>query len=334
MTCPRCASSDRSAASPWCQCGGGPEGVEATGVRWRPRWPRLPPAISARAAGRRPGGAEAVAVALPPGTFTMGAAADDPEAFDDDLPARVVTLTHPFALWSVPLTQARYEVLMGHNPDAVPFVCPTCRHINTPPSTECADCMSAVGADDRGGFPGPSRPVTNVTWYEALRFCNALSRAHGLPEAYEIGEGEAPTVRWHGLTNPGWRLPTEAEWEYACRAGTAQERYGPIDEVAWYDGNAGESTRDVGLLKPNAWGFYDMLGNVQEWVWDPVDEPPAASPGGPRSSAVRSERVCRGGSWSDEDFEVRASRRVGHDPWTRSDAVGFRPARTRVDGED
>jgi sulfatase modifying factor 1 len=164
---------------------------------------------------------------------------------------------------------------------------------------------------------GGRLPVEGVSWADAVRFCNALSRREGLTPAYSLhtgGEG----ADWD-VGADGYRLPTEAEWEYACRAGTTGPRYGPLDEIAWYRGNAQDRVHDVGGKRPNAWGLHDMLGNVWEWCWDLYDP-----------EVYGAYRVLRGGGWSDEHWSCRASVRRRSHPTFRIDDVGFRVARSAV----
>jgi formylglycine-generating enzyme required for sulfatase activity len=114
----------------------------------------------------------------------------------------------------------------------------------------------------------------------------------------------------------GFRLPTEAEWEYACKAGTKQVRYGNLPDIAWYKDNAQNTTHEVGLKLPNAWGLYDMLGNVWEWCHDIYD-----------ATVYGSYRVLRGGGWFDEERGCLATnRRRSHPTSFRIDDVGFRIA--------
>jgi formylglycine-generating enzyme required for sulfatase activity len=162
---------------------------------------------------------------------------------------------------------------------------------------------------------GPSSPVENVTWIEAAEFCRRLSeraRAEGrLPPGYEF------------------RLPTEAEWEYACRAGAPglPSTSAALEDVAWYDGNSQASTHPVGQKKPNAWGLYDMLGNVWEWCWNWYDAYPGGEvvdPAGPEEGMVR---VVRGGSWEKPASKARPTARGEHPPDGRGgNRRGFRVA--------
>jgi sulfatase modifying factor 1 len=155
---------------------------------------------------------------------------------------------------------------------------------------------------------GDRLPVEGVSWRDAIRYCNARSVREGLTPAYRGEEWDTSA--------DGYRLPTEAEWEHACRAGTTGPRYGPLDEIAWYRGNSGGRIHEVGGRRPNAWGLHDMLGNVWEWCWDVYD----AEVYGPY-------RVLRGGGWFDEHWSCRASVRRRSHPAFVVDDVGLRVAR-------
>jgi formylglycine-generating enzyme required for sulfatase activity len=164
---------------------------------------------------------------------------------------------------------------------------------------------------------GATLPVEGVSWWDAVRFCNALSQHHGLAPAYRLhtdGEG----IEWDTSAD-GYRLPTEAEWEHACRAGTTGPHYAPLDEIAWYRGNSHEQIHEVGRKRPNPWGLYDMLGNVWDWCWDIYD-----------ADVYGAYRVLRGGGWFDEHWSCRASARRRSHPTFRVDDVGFRIARSLV----
>ncbi|MEU3049273.1 SUMF1/EgtB/PvdO family nonheme iron enzyme [Streptomyces sp. NPDC006984] len=174
-------------------------------------------------------------------------------------------------------------------------------------------------ADVTGARPsaaeGPALPVESVSWQDAVAFCNALSAREGLAPAYRVGDAADAVER--DPAADGYRLPTEAEWEHACRAGTGQARYGPLDEIAWHRANAGGAPRPVGGRRPNAWGLHDMLGNVWEWCGDLYDP-----------EVYGSYRVLRGGGWFDEHWSCRASVRRRSHPTLRIDDVGFRVARS------
>ncbi|MEU3623670.1 sulfatase-modifying factor protein [Amycolatopsis coloradensis] len=154
-------------------------------------------------------------------------------------------------------------------------------------------------------------PLIEVSWLDALRFCNTLSEREGLAPAYRLD-----SLAWDRSAN-GYRLPSEAEWEHACRAGTTGPRYGPLEDIAWYRENSAESVHDVGGKAPNAWGLHDMLGNVWEWCWDVYD-----------AEVYGEYRVLRGGGWFDEHWSCRASVRRRSHPTFRVDDVGFRLARS------
>ncbi|MGW0700081.1 formylglycine-generating enzyme family protein [Streptomyces sp. NPDC002867] len=162
---------------------------------------------------------------------------------------------------------------------------------------------------------GDRLPVEGVSWWDAVQFCNALSQREGLTPAYHL-HLDAETAEWDTSAD-GYRLPTEAEWEHACRAGTTSPRYGQLDEVAWYQGNSAGQIHPVGGKQPNAWGLYDMLGNVWDWCWDVYD-----------AEVYGAYRVLRGGGWADEHWSCRASVRRRSHPTFRIDDVGFRTARS------
>lgn len=185
-----------------------------------------------------------------------------------------------FALAVFPVTQSQFAEAIGRHP-------------------------SAVGGD--------RLPVESVSWWDAIEFCNALSWSAGAAPAYRV-DGE--TVEWDRAAD-GYRLPTEAEWEYACRAGTTGPRYGPLDDIAWYRGNSDGRMHEVGGKRPNAWGLYDMLGNVWNWCWDAYDP-----------QVYGEYRVLRGGGWFDEHWSCRASVRRRSHPTARIDDIGFRIARS------
>ncbi|WP_201787144.1 formylglycine-generating enzyme family protein [Actinoplanes sp. TFC3] len=157
-------------------------------------------------------------------------------------------------------------------------------------------------------------PASNLSWWQAAEFCNALSRLEQLSPAYRL-DAAAETAEWDRDAD-GYRLPTEAEWEYACRAGTDGPRYGPLEAIAWYRDNSGEQPHPVAGKDPNAWGLYDTLGNVWEWCWDFYDP-----------AVYGTYRVLRGGGWFDEHWSCRASVRRRSHPTLQIDDVGFRVAR-------
>ncbi|MFD5162502.1 formylglycine-generating enzyme family protein [Streptomyces hawaiiensis] len=193
-----------------------------------------------------------------------------------------------FRLSAFPVTQAWYAEVTGARPSAA-----------------CGDRL----------------PVEGVSWWDAVRFCNALSVREGLTPAYAVRPGTG-SADWD-TTADGYRLPTEAEWEHACRAGGTGPRYGPLDEIAWYRGNSADAIHPVGGRRPNTWGLYDMLGNVWDWCWDLYDP-----------EVYGTYRVLRGGGWSDEHWSCRASVRRRSHPTFRIDDVGFRVARPKPGARD
>jgi sulfatase modifying factor 1 len=156
-------------------------------------------------------------------------------------------------------------------------------------------------------------PLTGVSWYDAIALCNELSADFSLSPAYVI---DGPEVSWD-RDSGGYRLPTEAEWQYACTAGTPAYRYGPLDDIAWYDANSSGRPHPVGLKSPNAWGLHDMLGNVWEWCWDLYDP-----------ATYGSYRIFRGGGFADPDRSIGSTvRRRSHPTFTIED-LGLRIAQS------
>jgi formylglycine-generating enzyme required for sulfatase activity len=163
-------------------------------------------------------------------------------------------------------------------------------------------------------FKGNNKPVETVSWKEAVCFCNSLSNKSGLKPCYSFKNSEE--IIFDPIAN-GYRLPSEAEWEYACKAGTTEIRYGEINKIAWYKENSEKTTHDIGLKEPNSWGLYDMLGNVWEWCSDIYDE-----------TIYGSYRILRGGGWNDEERGCLATnRRRSHPTSFKIEDLGFRLAR-------
>jgi len=238
---------------------------------------------------------------IPAGTFIMGAAETNRRGFDQ--PQHKVTLTKDFWVGQFQVTQALWQSVMGSNPSY---------------------CI------------GPGRPVESVTWFDAVQFCNALSERDGFEPAYQI-KGERVKWRHNGNVN-GYRLLTEAEWEY-CARGNQDFRYAgsnSASEVAWYDtdwaaevwGPTGDVPHVVGQKDPNGFELYDMSGNVYEWVWDWIGDYSPKDQTNPTGINNGEERGKRGGSADDEPEALEVSSRSGEEPDDDCSSLGFRIART------
>ncbi len=251
-------------------------------------------------------------VHCPPGTFTMGSPEDEAGREDNET-QHEVTLTRGFALGVFPVTQALWQAVTGKNPSEYQY-------------------------DDEA----PRRPVELVSWFDAVRFCNALSAKLGLAAAYTIGEGWAPEVTC-AFTASGFRLPTESEWEYAARSGGDALVYAGSDdlsEVGWYDDteydDEGEEVspasidcpQPVGGKAPTRWGLYDLSGNVGEWCWDRSGDYPSEASTDPVGEDASPDRVDRGGSCLDAADCARAAGRHWFNPGHCSELIGLRLART------
>jgi len=257
-------------------------------------------------------------VSIPAGTFTMGSPTSETGRRSNET-RHSVTLSG-FSMSKYQVTQAQWTAVMGTGEDRT---------------------TATYGKGD-------NYPVYYVSWYDAIVFCNKLSLLEGLDPIYSISGKTSPTdwgtiptsssTTWDAAvmdkSKNGYRLPTEAEWEYACRAGTttAYNTGSTIsDSTGWYTSNSGSKTHEVGLKTANAWGLYDMHGNVSEWCWDWFDESyysssPANNPMGASSGT---NRVRRGGSWDGFAEFLRSAYR-GNDlffPNYRSVTVGFRLVR-------
>lgn len=249
--------------------------------------PSCPDGWTTTESGCRTSGLTIESVRIEPGTFTMGC---DPLLVDacgnDDSPAHQVEITRPLLMMTHEMTVEQYAALMGSRPSRM---------------EGCERC-----------------PVEQVSWYDAVTAANRLSLHEGLDPAYTIS-GE--DVRWNrGST--GWRLPTEAEWERAAKAGTELAYAGSDDrdEVAWWEGNSEGRPAEVKRKKPNAYGLYDLSGNVWEWTWNhpgPYTEEDQTDPGGPETAVLPrpdpesrgDERVLRGGAWADTPGGMRVTSR-------------------------
>ena len=205
-------------------------------------------------------------VQIPGGSFLMGSPDSDIEAYDDEKPQHEVTVP-AFAMGKFAVTQAQYEAVMGNNPSQ---------------------------------FKGANRPVENVSWNDAVKFCKKLGK--------------------------NYRLPTEAEWEYACRAGrTTPYFFGEsiTREQSNYDS---DSTTDVGSFSENDFGLYDMHGNVWEWCLDHWHDNYQGAPtdGSAWPSENDGRRLLRGGSWFSDPWDCRSAYRSRYEPDIQYYGFGFR----------
>jgi formylglycine-generating enzyme required for sulfatase activity len=269
------------------------------------------------------------------GTFTMGSPASEPDRSSDET-QHSVTLSS-FSIGKYEVMQGQYQAVMGANPS----------HFKTATNGE-----------------NPARrPVECVSWYDAVEFCNRLSAREGLSPAYSISGstnpaawGEMPTstthanyATWNAAQivpgSTGYRLPTEAQWEYACRAGTATPfnfhngtSWGTsqitTDQANFNGSPAGvyrQRTIPVGSFAPNAWGLYDMHGNVWEWCWDWYGSLSNAAQTDPAGAVSGVIRVVRGGSWDNPGQNLRSAYRNSYSyPDYRYRVVGFRLVRPAV----
>jgi sulfatase modifying factor 1 len=238
------------------------------------------------------------------GEFIMGS-----DNRDDNNPQRPMAIERPFLLGETEVTQELFQAIMGYN-------------------------SSYFQGED---YPNSNqRPMENISWYDAVKFCNRLSTKLGkrpyyniLNEKYEYDDDEdeyLPNIVSAKVTiNPkanGFRLPYEKEWEYAAKAGTSNKYAGAIDDnqvkyVAWFKDISNKQTHPVKGKRPNEWGFYDMSGNVWEWCYDKYES----------NSALR---VARGGSWAYNASNLRSAYRTDYSPGFRSISLGFRVSASLV----
>jgi formylglycine-generating enzyme required for sulfatase activity len=187
----------------------------------------------------------------------------------------------------------------------------------------------AVMGNNPSNFKGDKRPVEQITWYQAVEFCNKLSQKEGLTPAYTIN-GTSVSCNWNAN---GYRLPTEAEWEFAARGGKLSKGYtysgsNNLDEVGWYSSNSSSQTKDVGTKRANELGIYDMSGDVWEWCWDCYGHYSLSTQTNPTGATSGSNRVIRGGSWNKGGYYCRVANRDYNYPYYSFNYLGFRLSRT------
>jgi formylglycine-generating enzyme required for sulfatase activity len=226
-------------------------------------------------------------VLIPKGTFMMGSPESE-EARRKDETQHGVTISKDYYLGVYEVTQAQYEKVIGKNP---------------------SHFQGAIVGNENAYLP-----VEQVSWDDAVEFCKKLSE---LPEEKKAGRV--------------YRLPTEAQWEYACRAGSKtaysfDDEEGLLPEYGWFYRNSSKRTHTVGLLEPNAWGLYDMHGNVWEWCSDWYEEYPRGAVSDPTGPKEGSFRVFRGGCWLDGAAYCRSAFRGRDYPSARILSYGFRLA--------
>ena len=262
-------------------------------------------------------------VLIPAGTFQMGSN----EGYDRNKPVHEVTITKSFYMGKYEVTQAEYEKY--------------CSYGEKKPSSDNGD--------------GDNYPAYYVSWYDALVYCNKRSMAEGLTPCYSISGntdpskwGKVPAVNWDtwnavicNWNANGYRLPTEAEWEYAARAGdntvasltySGTSDVNKLDEYAWYTSNSNNKTHEAGTKLPNAYGLYDMSGNVWEWCWNWFTDSYDAEiecGSDPTGSSSGSFRIRRGGSrYNYSDGCAVSFRSNNKFPYDRDGSLGFRVVRS------
>jgi formylglycine-generating enzyme required for sulfatase activity/tRNA A-37 threonylcarbamoyl transferase component Bud32 len=241
---------------------------------------------------------------------TKEAATVPAESSPQSAPAQLKAVTNSIGIEFVDIPAGKFQMGEGPSAVAVTLTRPFYMGVHEVTNAQWNRVMGSVPS----GWKEDARPVGQVSWEDAVEFCRKLS---ALPEERKAGRM--------------YRLPTEAEWEYACRAGTTtQYSFGAdgqiLDDYGWFDGNSGNETHLVGQKKPNAWGLYDMHGNVWEWCGDWHGDYPDGEVTDPQGPSSGSLRVNRGGSWYATAGGCRSAERSWSRPSRRDDDLGFRLA--------
>jgi formylglycine-generating enzyme required for sulfatase activity len=233
-------------------------------------------------------------VRIPGQTFLMGNYDGNPEGTEDELPVHEVKV-NTFYITKFEITQKEYEKVMGVSPSY---------------------------------FKGDKKPVTNIDWYDAIKFCNALSSKEKLQKCYEITYDDAGKVidaKWNKPAN-GYRLPTEAEHECASQFEFSGQ---PLDatQYGWFFINGERTIHNAGQKLPNKYGLYDILGNVWEWCWDIYGPYDGSFQDNPSGAINGEKRTSKGGSYTTENTMVRASDRGNGKPTLKGRDLGLRVVR-------
>ena len=247
---------------------------------------------------------------IDPGNFQMGNTNSGIDGYNDGI-VHMVNITQGFYMGKYEVTQEQYEIVMENNPSYF---------------------------SSGGDFP-----VEWVTWYDAAAFCNKLSETEGFSPVYTItglnknGDHIIAASVSADWTSNGYRLPTEAEWEYAAKGGNGSpgnfiySGSNTVGEAGWYDGNNNPyGTKPVGTKEANILGIYDMSGNVYEWCWDLCEDYTSDAKTDPKGASTGYGRVIRGGSWHSYPQCLRSAYRPsgGAFPDSRGEDLGFRIARS------
>lgn len=254
-----------------------------------------------------------------PGQFLMGTSCEDPRAQFQERPLHIAEIKQPYYLGTYEVTQAQYKFVMGINPSWF--------------------SAEGTGQNEVKDLDTSMFPIESLSWYDALRYLNTLSELELLSPYYSLTELEfrkgvlySAVVKIEG--GSGYRLPTEAEWEYACRAGSSDswsfgDKPDAIDDYAVNDYlKSGQRTHPVGQKKPNALGFFDIHGNVAEMCADAFSEYSYRDPKPCDESVAAMHRVVRGGSWFNGPMLARCASRNGELAGNARNYLGLRVART------